>query len=104
MRILKILKLAPLVTLALSCATGAISRPRAGEADVKRVDRSYEFASEYRWRNSGYYRIDDPPGSWPWFIVISGNTACPSWDHEVYVPVPGDYYHCKTSWRIWRAF
>jgi hypothetical protein len=104
MRILKILKLAPLVTLVLSCVRPIVPMPRAAEPDVKLVDRVFEYTNELSWRNSGYWRIDDQPGQWPWFLVITGNLGCPSWDHELKVPTRGEQYHCKSQWRIHRSY
>jgi hypothetical protein len=98
----KYLKLAPLV-LGLSCARGYLAPlPKPADAGVKVVERVIDYANERSWQNSGYWRIDDPPGQWPWFAVVSGNTACPSWEHELRVPNRGDYYQCKSQWRVWR--
>jgi hypothetical protein len=100
---MRILPLAPLITLVLSCSRGYLPPlPNPTDANVRLVDRVYDYASETAWRNSGYWRLEDTPGQWPWFAVVSSNTACPSWDHELYVPKRGDSYYCKSQWRVWR--
>jgi hypothetical protein len=96
------LRILPLVLMVLGCYGPMYHLPRAAEPDTKPVERVVEYANEASWQRSGYWRITDQPGAWPWFIVISGNTACASWDHELYIPTRGDNYHCKTQWRILR--
>jgi hypothetical protein len=100
---MRILPLVPLVTLVLSCMTGTMRQSaRATEPEVKITERVYDYASEQAWMRSGYWRITDTPGRWPWFAVVSGNTACPAWAHELIVPTRGEYYQCKSGWRIYR--
>lgn len=98
--------LAAFVVSLFGCRLGSgpvTPRPQATAEHVKLVDRVFDYTNERAWQRSGYWRIDDRPGGWPWFAVISGDgTACPAWDHELYVPRRGEYYQCKSSWRIWR--
>jgi len=95
-------RILPLVLMVLGCYGPMYQRPLAGDVDTKPADRVYEYTSESAWQRSGYWRLTDEPGVWPWFIVITGNLGCPSWDHELRVPARGEQYHCKTGWRVHR--
>lgn len=73
---------------------------------TKPVWRLGNVSSELAWRNGPYYRIDDPPGEWPWLLIqATDETVCAAWGNDALkVPNPGDYYACKTKWRTARRW
>lgn len=98
MRILKLLKLAPLV-LGISCATGTI-RPvtKATDANTRIVKRIWYSPGIY-WLNSGWDRGDLTT---PVRVVISQNNEACITDDSVDEPSINGYYSCPAQWRVYR--
>lgn len=99
MRILKLLKLAPLVTL-VQCAHGVITpRPRAGDLNTQ-LTQAVWYPNPITWRSSPWFREDLIT---PARVVISkSNQAC-IMDNNVNEPREGEYYTCPGKWRYPRV-
>lgn len=101
MRILKLLKLAPLV-LGLNCAFGTI-RPitKATDENTRQV-RTVWHQPGLSWHNSPWFRPEDL--TTPMRVVIAIDTqACIMDERDVNEPLPLAFYSCPGQWRIARA-
>lgn len=99
-RIVQAILMAIATILGLACAHGPRTETVRPGGGAKPVAFIWDFANEVSWMRSGYWRMSDEPGRWPWFAVVSSDgTACPAWEHEVAVPKKADFYKCKTTWR-----
>lgn len=100
MRILKLLKLAPLV-LGISCATGTI-RPVTKSTDANtRLVKTVWHQPGTSWGNSPWFRPEDL--TLPMRVVISVNDQACIMDDDVNEPRALEYYTCPGQWRNARA-
>lgn len=101
MRILNILKLAPLITLA-QCVHGPVAqRPRAGDFNTQ-LTQVVWYPNGMTWRSSAWYRAEDDLATPARVVISKGNQAC-IMDNSVTEPREGEYYTCPGKWRYPRA-
>jgi len=107
MRILKILKLAPLVALVLGCSGTVRPMARPGTANGKLVKVLWPSVDTTpltveSWQRSPWYRFQTDVIT-PSRVVISiDNYACIMRDGDVSDPRPGQTFICQDQWRMAR--
>jgi hypothetical protein len=105
MRILKILKLAPLVTLVLSCTSPGVLTPRPGSPNGKIVQVLWPSVdtpplTAEAWQRSPWYRMESDMVTPSRVVISMDNYACVMRDGDVSSPMKGYTFICQDQWRM----
>lgn len=101
MRILKLLKIAPLIAL-VQCTHGPLAqRPRAGDVNTQ-LTQTVWYPNPVTWHNSPWFRPESDLTTPARVVISKSNQAC-IMDNNVNEPREGEYYTCPGKWRYPRV-